>query len=72
MGVKSNAAEFLEELISRGMALLMRGFTKARQKALADDAAYEITGRGDLPEFVFFYDRDDCGTYWIHSNECLS
>jgi len=69
MGVKSNAAEFLEELISKDMALLMRGFTKARQRALADDAAYEITGRGDPPEFMFFYDRDGCGTYWIHSSE---
>jgi hypothetical protein len=47
----------------------MSGFRRARQRALADDPAYEITGRGDPPTLMFFYDRDGCGTYWIHSNE---
>jgi len=69
MGPKSNAPEFLKKLIDRGIALLMRGFRSARQKALADDPAYEITGRGEPPTLMFFYDRDGCGTYWVHSNE---
>jgi hypothetical protein len=59
----------LKELVDQGMALLMAGFTRARQRALADDPAYEITGRGDPPQLVFFYDRDGCGTYWIHADE---
>lgn len=68
-GATSSAPEFLKQLIDRGMALIMRGFRRARERALADDPAYAITGHGDPPMLIFFYDRDGCGTYWVHSNE---
>ena len=56
-------------LVEKGITLRMRGFRKARERAIADDPAFEITGRGSDRSFVFFYDRDGCGTYWIHSPE---
>lgn len=68
-GVKSNSPKLLKELIDRGMALLMSGFSKTRQRALMADPGYEITGRGEPPTLMFFYDRDGCGTYWVHSSE---
>ena len=68
-GPASNHPEFLTKLVDGDMALLMSGFRAARRRAIADDPAYEITGRGDPPSFVFFYDRDGCGTHWVHSNE---
>ena len=66
-GVKSNAPEFLKDLIDRGIALLMAGFMKVRQKALTEDPIYKLIERDDPA--LFFYDRDGCGTYWIHTNE---
>jgi len=68
-GALSNTPESLKELVAQGTALIMEGFMKARQRALAADPAYEVTGRGDPPTLLFFYDRDGCGTYWVHASE---
>ena len=68
-GIPSNDTALAKELVDKGTALLMDGFRKARARAVAQDPAYEITGRGDPPFFTFFYDRDGCGTHWVHSKE---
>lgn len=68
-GAASTEPAFLRQLVSRGTALIMDGFQAARQRALRDDPEYRTTGRGDPPALLFFYDRDGCGTYWVHSNE---
>lgn len=62
-----NDPRFLRKLADRDTPLLMSGFTAARRRAIEENRAYEITGRGDPPFFVFFYDRDGCGTHWVHS-----
>ena len=69
-GVERSDLAFYEELVEKGITLLMRGFAKARLRAIGDDPAFEITGRGEDRSFVFLYDRDGCGVYWIHSVEC--
>lgn len=69
LGVDSGALENLRVLISKDMALLMRGFGKLRERAITDDPAYMATGWGEPPALTFFYDRDGCGTYWIRSDE---
>jgi hypothetical protein len=68
-GPTSNDPQFLRKLVEQDMPLLMSGFTSARRRAIADNPVYEITGRGDPPFFVFFYDRDGCGTYWVHAQK---
>ena len=64
-------ADALTELVQKGVPLLMRGFAQARQRAIADDPAFEIVGYGDGAT-TFFYDRDGCGTYWVHSEGDLN
>ena len=59
----------LRKLVDQGMALLVLGFGKARERAAASNPIYATTGRGDPPIFSFFYDRDGCGSYWIHTPE---
>ena len=56
----------LADLVEKAAPLLMRGFAQARQRAIADDPAFEIVGY-DNGATTFFYDRDGCGTYWVHS-----
>jgi len=60
-------ADGLAALVERGMSLRLTGFRAARQRAIAADPAYALTGRvGEEPRpLLFFYDRDGCGTYWI-------
>jgi len=64
-------ADGLAALVERGMTLRLTGFKDARQRAIAADPAYALTGRG--PEeprpLLFFYDRDGCGCYWIQRAE---
>ncbi|MBI3920737.1 MAG: FAD-dependent oxidoreductase [Armatimonadetes bacterium] len=65
--------QLLEGLVREQVPLLMRGFRLLRDKAIEDDPIYETTGyakpdKGETPFLHFFYDRDGCGTYWIHSN----
>ena len=67
--VESKDPDCLREQIDQGMALLMRGFGKLLEKAIADDPIYRTAGRDDPPSLCFFYDRDGCGTYWIRSRE---
>jgi hypothetical protein len=57
----------LERLIRERVPLYMHGFRRLREQAIADDPLYATTGRGEPPGLTFFYDRDGCGTYWIHS-----
>jgi len=57
----------LADLVEKGVPLLIRGFAQARQRAIGNDPAFEMTGRDDGTTRVF-YDRDGCGTYWIHSD----
>ena len=68
-GVLEKTPESLKELVKGGMALIFRGFARARQQALAVDAEFAAIGRGDPPGLLFFYDRDGCGTYWVHADE---
>ena len=68
-GVERSDLALYEELVEKGITLRMRGFTNARLRALEDDSAFEITGRGVERAFTFMYDGDGCGTYWIHSSE---
>jgi len=60
-------ADALLALVERGHSLRLTGFRAARQRAMAADPAYALTGRpGDEPRpLLFFYDRDGCGCYWI-------
>ena len=68
-GIPSSDPAVARELVNKGTALLMGGFKKPRARAIADDPSYEMTGRGDPPTCMFFYDRDGCGTHWVHSTE---
>ena len=68
-GWEKNDPDLFKAMVDRGLPLIMRGFTQARQKAIADDPAYEITGRGEDRSFTFHYVRDGTGAYWIHSPE---
>jgi len=68
--VASPSADILRNLVQQGIPLLMNGFRKPRERAIADDPIYEAIGRGDPPKLCsFFYDRDGCGTYWVHAAE---
>jgi hypothetical protein len=68
-GPLSRSPDFLRELVTKEMALIMRGFGSARGLAISEDPAYLITGHGEPPFLTFFYDRDGCGTYWIRPSE---
>jgi len=59
----------LEAMVARDMGLRFMGFAAVRRAAMADDPAYEITGMREARSFVFQYERDGCGMYWIHSPE---
>ena len=61
--------DLLESCIKRGIALRMAGFRAARQRAIADDPSYEMLGRDEEGTQLFFYDRDGCGSYWVHSHQ---
>ena len=64
-GWESVDRELLESLVERDFSMLLSGFASARKRAIADDPAYAITGRGEEKSFTFLYDRDGCGSYWI-------
>lgn len=59
----------LIQLVQRGSPLLMKGFSAVLQKAIIDNSTYKTLGRGNPPFLKFFYDRDGCGTYWVHSDK---
>jgi hypothetical protein len=60
---------YYQALVERGITLRMRGFRKARERAIAIDPAFGVTGSIPDRSLNFFYDRDGCGAYWIHSPE---
>lgn len=64
--VSSQDPDFLRSLVAQDISLLMNGFRQARGQAVAGDAAYEATGRGEDRRLTFFYEREGMGTYWIH------
>jgi hypothetical protein len=68
-GPINSSPDLLRELVSKDMALIMRGFGRARDLAISGDPAYSITGHGEPPFLTFFYDGDGCGTYWIRPSE---
>ena len=57
----------MERLTRERVPLLMHGFRRLRDRAVAEDPVYETTGRGDPPGLTFFSEQDGCGTYWVHS-----
>jgi hypothetical protein len=69
VGVESPDLDTLTRLVERGIPLWMKGFREVQQRGMADDPIYEMLGYGDPPYLMFFYDRDGCGTYWVHSND---
>ena len=58
----------LADLVARGISVHLTGFAQAKAKAIAADPAFEIVGV-DSGTTMFFYDRDGCGSYWVHSGE---
>jgi len=68
-GEEEGDLAFYESLVEKGITLRVRGFAKVRRRAIQEDPTFEITGRGEDRSFVFLYDRDGCGVYWIHSVE---
>lgn len=67
-GIETYDLDFLEHHIEMGKGFLIRGFGKLRAKAVREDPVYELTGYGPDSSSVFFYEREGCGTYWIHSS----
>ena len=69
VGVASPDLDSLTRLVERGIPLWMKGFRAVQQRGIADDPIFKMLGYGDPPYLMFFYDRDGCGTYWVHSND---
>ncbi|MFH1007749.1 MAG: FAD-dependent oxidoreductase [Candidatus Latescibacterota bacterium] len=69
VGVVSHDPNTLTRLVARGIPLWMKGFRGVQEQAIRDDPIYEMLGYGDPPCLMFFYDRDACGSYWVHSTE---
>jgi hypothetical protein len=69
VGVESPDLDTLTRLVERGIPLWMKGFRAVQERGIADDSDYEMLGYGDPPFLMFFYDRDGCGTYWVHAND---
>ena len=67
-GIEKKTA-VVKEIVQRGIAVLMTGFSDARSRAIADDPIFSSTGTGNPPQFRFYYDRDGCGTYWLNVPE---
>ena len=63
--VASQDPDFLRSLVGNGVSLLMMGFSRARAQAVAQDPAYEITGRDEDGRLRFMYEREGMGTHWI-------
>ena len=59
----------LAKAIEQRVSLRFSGFAAARERAMADDPAFEMTGRGPDHTFVFLYEQDGCGMHWVHSAE---
>jgi len=53
--------------IEQRVSLRFSGFAAARERAIADDPVFEMTGRGPDHTFTYLYEQDGCGMYWIHS-----
>lgn len=59
--------EVLERLVQERIPLLMRGFSRLRDKAIEASPLFATTGRGDPRPLMFFYEQHGCGEYWVHS-----
>ena len=56
-----------QNLVARNLTVRFRGFGAVGRKAIAEDPSLEPIGSGPDRAFVFMYERDGCGMYWIHS-----
>ena len=68
-GCEQDDPELLDRMVESTISLRFSGFSAVRQRAMADDTSFEPTGAGPDRTFVFLYERDGCGMYWIHSVE---
>ena len=59
----------LAKAVEQRVSLRFSGFAAARERAIADDPTFEMTGRGPDHTFVFLYEQDGCGMHWVHSAE---
>ena len=68
-GVAEPDVDTLSALVERGVPLQLTGFSAVRERAIADDPVYEETGNTSEGKSVFYYDREERGTYWVHAEE---
>ena len=66
-GYEEGELASLAKPIEQRVSLRFSGFAAARERAIADDPVFEMTGMGPNHTFTFLYERDTCGMYWVHS-----
>jgi len=67
-GPNSTDPEYLAAHVARDFGMRFTGFKAIKQRAVADAPAFEAAEGRDPVGFIFQYDRDGCGCYWLCPN----